>query len=251
MLDRLYTFLFPVLAALFFFFMLLPLRANAFDSQHQAEPKKSFGEILYLSAPAEAVGFTHTIDLIIQAYQDIGYRVEVVPMPAKRAMHEAVHGEWVDGVVGRAEMAAEILNHFIRIPVAIGQVEIFAYFRQDAEKELAAIDSWAQLSRYQVATLRGFILSSQNLSKHRVKFQQVTYARQAFEMLVRKHVDFVVLPRKMAEQVLKNGEFRQIGRSVNALDKKPLFHYLHQKHDKLVPALTGEESPGSNEQGAR
>ncbi|WDD99801.1 transporter substrate-binding domain-containing protein [Thalassomonas actiniarum] len=238
MLARIYFLLLPVLAAMLFFSILSLASEKVFAKKLPVEQAVKHTKTLYLSAPAEASGFTETMQLIMQAYEDIGYRAEIVPMPAKRAMHEALHGDWVDAAVGRVELAGELLNNYIRIPVPIGVAEIFVYFREDAFDELADISSWSGLSRYKVASLRGFIISSQNLAKHRVDFQQVTYARQAFEMLLRKHVDLVVLPRRMADRVLNQDEFKQVKGSTNSLDKQPVYHYLHQKHKALVPALT-------------
>ncbi|WDE06145.1 hypothetical protein SG34_004220 [Thalassomonas viridans] len=238
MLAALFSLCFRALSISFLLFLCLAPGENTFAYQNQEKPQQAVTETLYLSAPAEAAGFTRIIALILQAYKEIGYRAEVVTMPAKRAMHEAVHNDWVDGAVGRAEIAEGVLRNFIRIPVVIGEVEIFAYFREDSRKALADISSWAGLSRYKVASLRGFIITSKNLSQHKVAFQTVTYAGQAFDMLVRKHVDLVVLPHKMAQQVLKNGDFGQIERSANSLEKRPLYHYLHQKHSGLAPALT-------------
>ncbi|WP_281555855.1 hypothetical protein [Thalassomonas sp. RHCl1] len=190
------------------------------------------------SAPMEAFEFTETLNLIMQAYKQVGYRVKIVPMPAKRAMHEAVHSDWVDGVLGRVELAGKALSNYTRISVPIGKLEIFAYYRQDSSAKLADIGSWSALSPHKVATLRGFLIASHNLTKHKVDFQQVTYARQAFEMLIRHHVDLVVLPRQMAEHVLKSGEFGEVRQSPTYLEQELLYHYLHQKHDALVPVLT-------------
>ena len=238
MLARISFQLLPVLALIFPLLILLFVNEKALAQQYSAEQGGNYTKTLSFSAPAEAVDFAETLNLITQAYNNVGYRVKIVPMPAKRAMYEAVHSDWVDGVVGRVEMAGELLSNYTRIPVPIGRVEVFAYYRQDSSEKLADISSWSELSPYRVASLRGVIISSNNLTKHKVDSQRVTYARQAFEMLMHKHVDLVVLPRQMAEQVLKGGEFGQVRQSLTYLDQKFLYHYLHQKHDALVPALT-------------
>ena len=220
------------------FLLILSVDNEKARAQTPSVEEENYIKTLSLSAPVEGINFTETINLVVQAYKNIGYRVKIVPMPAKRAIYEAVHGDWVDGTVGRAKIAGEVLNDYIPIPVPIGRLEVFAYYRQESSTKLANISSWPELSPYKVVSLRGFLISSINLTKHKVDFQQVTYARQAFEMLMRKHVDLVVLPRQMAEQVLKGGEFDQVKRSHTYLDQKFLYHYLHQKHDALIPALT-------------
>ena len=221
------------------FILILPGKKNyAFAAQADIDNKILQDKVFRLSAPEEVSTFPATVNVITQLYQNIGYQVEIIKMPAKRAMHEAIHGQWLDGVVGRTALSEKLLKDYIRIPVALGSVSIHAYFLSGTLTQPEGIGSWADLRDYKVASLRGFILSTNNLSKHGVDFQQVTHSRQAFDMLLRRRVDLVVLPEKIAKQALKSDEFSQIKSSPNIVDKIKVYHFIHQKHQALVPVLT-------------
>lgn len=203
-----------------------------------AQTRKKQERTFYLAAPEEVSFFAETIRVVTQAYNNIGYQVEIVKMPAKRAIHEAVHGDWVDGEVGRTALAGKLMTNYTPIDVPLGTLEIYAYFLRNDLKTAMNVSDWQSLSGYRVASIRGFIISTQLFKKHQLDFQLVTHPKQAFEMLLRQRVDLVILARPIAEQILKNKQFQQVSSSVKPIEKIHVYHYLHNKHQAIVPALT-------------
>ncbi|WDE12603.1 substrate-binding periplasmic protein [Thalassomonas haliotis] len=233
--------------------ILLPTCVDSFTYQQGAESasnKTAGGKRLpekiknkeertfYLAAPEEVSFFAETIRVVTQAYNNIGYQVEIVKMPAKRAIHEAVYGDWVDGEVGRTALAGELMTNYTPIDVPLGTLEIYAYFLKDRLKATLNASDWLSLSGYRVASIRGFIILTQLLKKHQLDFQLVTHPAQAFEMLLRQRVDLVILAAPIAEQMLKRKQFQQVTSSMKPIEKINIYHYLHNKHQAIVPALT-------------
>jgi hypothetical protein len=84
------------------------------------------------------------------AYQLLGIELEIIPLPAKRALLEAEKGNNYDTELARIEQAEKLLTNFVRIPVSLREIGTVAV----ASKNLKALSSQLgveSLSNYRVA----------------------------------------------------------------------------------------------------
>ena len=66
-------------------------------------------------------------DKVVQAYDSLNYRVELIEMPSKRALIEAKQNHFIDGDLIRASAAKNTLPDHIKIPIPIYVAKIKAY----------------------------------------------------------------------------------------------------------------------------
>ena len=71
-----------------------------------------------------------------------------------------------------------------------------------------------------------------------INYQEVKDAQEAFELLSRNKIDIAVIPKPMANAVLQSTDFHQFKRSTAPIDRKVIYHFIHKKHQNIVPALT-------------
>ena len=84
-------------------------------------------KVFYLTTPYQVSTLVNVEKNVTQAYNNIGYQVEIVRMPAKRALHEANISQWVDGELARVEIAGKVLKNHIKIPIPLYSIEIYGY----------------------------------------------------------------------------------------------------------------------------
>lgn len=186
-----------------------------------------------IATAENAAAFPEVINIISNAYAELGYQIDLVPMPAKRSLRQANQSQDIDSELARTKLVTPLLTNYLRIPVAITQINIAAFVvRDDIE-----IIGWQSLQAYNVGGVRGHLLLEKQLGNY-TNILFFNSANQAFSMLSRGRVDVIVLPQTMGEYVVKQNLLSQIKMSSPALDHVPLYHYLHKKHHAIAGKLT-------------
>jgi ABC-type amino acid transport substrate-binding protein len=166
-----------------------------------------------------------------QAYAQLGLDTSITQMPALRAIRQAEQDQEFDAVLARDASTQVLLPHYLQLDVPIQQGQIVAYSKQHG----IVIKNWQSLRNYRLAIVRGILTVSQPLSFHR-KLEVVNTPHQAMLMLQRDRVDLAILPNNFAQRELDHHHYPQI-KQVAVLKEYSLYHYLHEKHAELVPAL--------------
>ena len=184
-------------------------------------------------SPIEAKWIKKAELKVISAYQQLGIDVEIIKLPAKRALIEANNSEWVDAELGRAGEAQGFLKDYIKLPVELFFVDVVAVSRE-AIKSL----SWSNLENHQVVTLRGLIGITNRLDKHITDYQQTTNLQQIFKMLERNRADVAILPKAFVTQKILSELNQTTAFDVATLEQVPIYHFIHKRHQQIVPELT-------------
>lgn len=169
-------------------------------------------------------------DILTEAYQKIGISVTVTPYPARRGLEHANIGK-LDGEAGRLEHISSQYPNLIMIPVPIFLNKMVA-FTKNTEIQ---ITDWADMRPYNITSMIGLKYTESKLEGFE-HVELVTTIQQAFKKLDVGRADIVVFSlfdgvniiNKLSLQGVRPITFEQI----------PSYHFLHNKHSKIVPAIT-------------
>lgn len=187
--------------------------------------------VMRFTTSAHVAAFSDTVELINTAYSRLGYKIEIIPLPDRRAIYEARHRNWVDGELARAKDAAAILPGYIRIPVVIKTVDVSAFVKDINFN----VNGWDSLLPYDLGSLRGIIAIENKLTGFKVT--ETGTPLQLLKMLDRERIQIAIIPKPMGVLALE-----RLGYNIRILepsiDSFPLYHYVSERHRLLVPELT-------------
>lgn len=169
--------------------------------------------------------------VIREAYQRIGIQIEVYDLPAKRALYMSNSGE-TDGELIRVAGIDEKFFNLKQIPIAITYLEIAAFSKKLDFK----IEGWDSISPYQIGISRGIFIIEK-----RTKGMDVELARASSELmkkLAAGRTEIVVTALVDGLKEIRKHSLKGIRILKPSLEKVPLYHYLHEKHAKLIPIIT-------------
>lgn len=164
------------------------------------------------------------------AYKELNYNIEFPIYPSKRALIQTNNGD-IDGISARIEGIEKSYKNLIRIPIAICRMIITLYSTQDIK-----LTSLNDLAKYKVSFQKGNIAIAKLLKN--VKTTKVTSNLQLFKMLSSKRVDIIVTGESTAQNYINKNNINLIQRLSYSLPEIPLYHYLHKKHQTLIPNIT-------------
>lgn len=190
----------------------------------------AFAQTLVFSTIEKSVNSDISEEVMREAYKRLGYDIEVRRMPGSRALDMANSGK-TDGELYRVSGVNEKYNNLIITPTAINKLEAVA-FATDKSIKVNGIDS---LKSFNIGIRRG-IKFSEKLTKG-IKTRSVNSNQQLFSMLEKNRLDIVILARTNGTQALKNSKQSGIMILEPSIATYPLHHYLHKKHQGLVPKL--------------
>lgn len=167
------------------------------------------------------------------AYHQLGYQLSISRLPAGRSLQMSDQGLF-DGELFRIDDISKNYPNLQQVPVALARIEVHAYVRATQVDQLA---SWPGQKQLRIGTVRGFRLANAvSFSGYPV---QLTTLAQAVEMLRQDKID-VLLEDQLSILSLLGGSLHDSGLAQlpEVLACAQLYHYIHQKHQSLLPALT-------------
>ncbi len=167
------------------------------------------------------------------AYHQLGYQLSISRLPAGRSLQMSNQGLF-DGELFRIDDISKSYANLHQVPVALARIEVHAYVRTEQADKLAG---WPGQKQLRIGTVRGFRLANAvSFSGYPV---QLTTLAQAVEMLRQDKID-VLLEDQLSILSLLGGSLHDSGlvQLPDVLACAQLYHYVHQKHQSLLPALT-------------
>jgi len=169
---------------------------------------------------------------IRQIYKTIGIDTHFLHYPAERSLILSNSGR-LDGEVVRAEGLERKYPNLKMIPTPIHELEVLA-LSIDLDVE---IKDWQDLSPYKTGIVTGIKYSERKTKS--MNIHRVTYLEQLLQMLVKKRLDIVLCTRISCLKALTELKLNNI-KVIGSFDSVPLFHYLHRKHEALIPLVNAE-----------
>lgn len=165
-----------------------------------------------------------------EAYRRLGIDVAIQHFSGAEALQKANAGE-TDGEVCRIDGASKQFTNLVQIPVPINYIQ-GAVFSKDPDLKLVG---WHSLRPYRIGRVKG-ILFAEKGTRGMETVEVENYA-ELIDLLERDQVDVVVAPYlngRVAILEHPGGEEFELN---GVLESYLLYHYLHEKHRDLVPAI--------------
>lgn len=166
-----------------------------------------------------------------EAYRRLGMSMVVVKVPGERSLFSADHGQ-VDGELYRKlGMERDYPNlRIVPVPLLTYEIVIFTL------GTTFVVNGWDSLRPFSIGFVKGIKIIEQNTQG--MKLEPTTTMRQAFLKMTLMRSDIVVANRHSGVFVLKEMKLSDVKVLEPPLATFPVFHYLHKKHEALIPKLT-------------
>lgn len=175
--------------------------------------------------------------LFNHAFEKLDYKFKLLHMPNERALLEANKGK-VDGDVARVgDLNLEKYANLIKCPIVIGESNLKVYSLNSKWK----FQKWAdlKLDRPSLVYAKGTKKVEMELKKGNFENKIILVAKvqQAFDMIINKRVDVVLVFENQTIAILKRPKFNEIYDN-GTIVKAQGFTYIHKKNEFLIKPLT-------------
>ena len=191
-------------------------------------------QTLVLATRSEALTNRFSEQVLAEAYARLNIKVEFVRYPGARSVVEANKGN-ADGEVARLSAVLKNYKNLRHVPVPLFSSELSAFVRDGYASDFK---DWSSLNGEVLATVRGFKLVENKLKDQNLT--RVDTTENAVIMLQSKRVNVAILNRLLGILALTKTAAENIKVIDPPLERLPVFHLLHQKHEALIPKITAE-----------
>ena len=174
--------------------------------------------------------------ILTKAYQEIGYKLTVEPLPAARAIFRAINGE-SDGEMTRIPQAMQRYDTLLLVDVPLVSLRTIA-ISNDLSID---VNDWEGLRPYRILFRNGYQQSKQQTLDKGMNAMAIPDNAQMILMLINGRSDIAV---GIADEFhtalnsLSNEQRSKLKIMHQPLSEVWLYHFLHQKHQALVPRIT-------------
>lgn len=207
-----------------------------------ALPRIAYGMTAELAGAASAVMHVSTLleqdpatviaELVVaEAYRRLGMGLEVHRVPGERSLVSANDG-LMDGELYRKVGIERDYPNLIIVPVPLQMYEIVIFTRDTT----FIVNGWESLRPFTIGFVRGIKIVEAATAGMRT--EPVPTMQQALQKMTMGRTDVVVGNRASglaAAKALKMDDIRVL---LPPLASFPVYHYVHRKHEALVPRLT-------------
>ncbi len=169
--------------------------------------------------------------ILQEAYQRIGIRVDMEVLPAERALYTANNGLF-DGVVLRIKEIKKLYPNLRMVPVVVIALEGVVFTKNVTFK----VTGWESLKPYTIGILIGSKFAQKGTQGMTV--EQVPTYKHLLLKLHQGKTDIAVTARTNGLVEIGKLNIKGIKVLEPPLITTNLYHYLHKKHDKLLPKIT-------------
>lgn len=169
--------------------------------------------------------------ILHEAYQRMGIQIDARILPAERALY-MLNGGKFDGEVLRIKGLEEHYPNLRIVPVPVIALE-GVVFTKDVTFE---ITGWESLKPYKIGILRGSKFAEKGTQG--MKVEPVTTYKQVLLKLYLGRNDVAVMDRTNGLTEIRKLNMQGIRILEPPLVTTDLYHYLHKKHENLIPKIT-------------
>jgi ABC-type amino acid transport substrate-binding protein len=171
-------------------------------------------------------------ELLKAIYAKLGIQVELVDMPAKRALLESSAGR-LDGEVQRVIGVASEYPSLLPVRPPINYIEPSAFTRGLE----FPVQGWESIAAYELGIVRG-VGSSERGTAGMARVEAVGNMDQLMQMLAAGRIQVAVNDRFSGILVTRRLRLDPAVRPLSPpLERIPVHHFLHEQHRELVPRV--------------
>jgi|GEM_PF-900359 len=171
------------------------------------------------------------VEVMTQAYQRLGFRIQIVEQYIQRSLTDAGQGIY-DGELFRVKGIESIAPNLIMVDVPCFELDVFIFTPR--EKRFT-VDGWQSVPKGYTMVAPFAVkyidrcIKANGLSAFFVKTPEETLG-----FLLSGKADFTLFTRKIDTLLIDKGLDNKLIRLTPAIDRVQVFHYLHSKNAGLV-----------------
>ncbi len=198
----------------------------ALSSSASGEPPLRFARIENI--PDQFVGG----EILKVVYDRLHIAIELVDMPAKRALLDSSSG-LLDGEVHRNINVRSQYPSLIMLEPAINYIEPSVF----SKRHRFEVKGWESIKDYNIGIVRG-VGTSEDGTRAMTHVLAVTTLEQLMQALAADRIDVAVSDAFSGLAVVKKlGLKDQITVLTPRLQRNDIYHFLHEKHRDLIPKV--------------
>ncbi len=172
------------------------------------------------------------VKVMNKVYSQLGYKIKLEPLPAKRSLQYANSGGRYDGELFRISGIEQRYPNLIPIKVSLNESRWMVYSKNPYIK----VNGWESLRDYKIGIRRGIQTTANGtLGMDR---QIVDTNEQLFALLDKGRVDVVIMSIGNGKKTLKKTASKDIYQLEPPVQIIPVYHFVHKQNDFLVPKIT-------------
>ena len=168
-------------------------------------------------------------------YQNIGIKISITPLPAKRSQYLANSG-LNDGEIMRIWTYGNENPNTIRVPTPYYYLETMPFV---LKKSNIVILQKEDLRKYRLTKVRG-VKHTNNITQDMNNIYEMSSTEQMFKLLQNGRVDVALTNTIDGNLMLAKLGSDKIIPMKQPLVTLPLYHYIHKDHALLVPIIDAE-----------
>lgn len=172
--------------------------------------------------------------LILNAFHRLGLDVKFRTLPAERSLLNLNQG-FDDGTAVRIIGLEKYYKNLIRVPESIFDMEFIAISKHHSLQ----IESWQDLSDYNIAYINGWKLVEKNI-QHAKSITKVSDVDQLFTLLDKERTDVIIYSRWPGTYYIRQHSLDDLVINESALTTQPMYLYLHKRHQAIASMIAQE-----------
>ncbi|NJL58300.1 MAG: amino acid ABC transporter substrate-binding protein [Desulfobacteraceae bacterium] len=215
-----------------FVFVLALLSNLSVNTAESAEPLDISSVFISPLSNPEGTGM---IDIIVtKAFSRLGIKAVIVPSNRKEALEKADKGLYDGDLLRVGDIITPKYPNLIAVPETLYTFE-FVAFSKNFDIPIAG---WESLKPYRIGIPENAVILINSLSEQNVKaLIKFISIFDMFNSLVKGETDIVIHERLMGYEQIRQSDMSSIHVLEPPVVSKPMFLYLHKKHQDLVPKV--------------
>ena len=173
--------------------------------------------------------------LLQRIYQKAGIEVRFEKYTSALSLRLSSQGN-IDGETHRIYSLAKDFPNLVRVPTAFSYVAPSAFVNKQSGINFK-VEGWSSLAQYHVGAVQGMRFAELGLKSRMDSVESVSSSDQLLRMLQSQRIDIAVTGQINGLYHIKALGLNNIEVLTPAIEKEDLYHYLHQRHQALVPLL--------------
>lgn len=174
-------------------------------------------------------------ELLKRIYEKAGIEVRFEKYTSALSLRLSSKGK-IDGETHRIYSLAQAFPTLIRVPTAFSYVAPSAFVNKQNDISFNVV-GWESLNSYRVGAVQGMRFAELGLKHRMATVETVTSSDQLLRMLNSNRIDIAVTGEINGLYHINTLGLTNITALIPAIEKDDLYHYLHIKHQALVPLL--------------
>ncbi len=170
--------------------------------------------------------------ILLDVYKRLGIPAEVIPMPGKRALREAISGR-KDGESVRIYAVGEKYPELVRVPTPLFDFLTMGFAQKGAD---ITLNQPKDLENYVIVRTSG-VQHTKNMTEGMDNIYIVESSDLLMPFVSLKRADIALTGRLNGLILLKKGNITNVEAVGQPLQVNPLYHYLNKRHAHLVPKI--------------